>query len=56
MARSLRGKMPVSEELESSSLDGSPRYSDNKRPISIQLFINVGTNTLDSGDSALNIP
>ena len=56
MARSLRGKMPVSEGLESSSLDGSPRYSDNKRPISIQLFINVGTNTLDSGDSALKIP
>lgn len=56
MARSLRGKMPARTDLDNNPLNGSPGYASNKRPTSIQLFINVGTNALDSGDTALNIP
>jgi adenylate cyclase class 1 len=43
MARSLRGKVPVFEELEKSPLQGSLRYTGQKRPLSVQLFINVGS-------------
>lgn len=50
MARSLRGKIPAN------SLENALRFSDSKRPVSIQLFINVGSDATDNAARALNIP
>lgn len=56
MARSLREKMPSNQDIDAHPLEGKLRYSANKRPVSIQLFINVGASGVDSTNKPLNIP